>query len=287
MKRWLFPVFLILCILFSACGVRPESPAASEASPPPPPQDIVTSTVAPTAASVPTAVPTPEATAAPTPTPTPEVSAAPAHSSMYIDGQTTEDVIHYFNEVCLDSEFIESGDPSYVQKWAAPISYMLHGTYTQTDYEVLTGLVTQLNGIYGFPGMQECYEEHSANLNIYFCTQQELNDRMGAMAQNELLDGAVTFWYDGMNQIYDAIICIRTDLDQNIRSSVILEEIYNGLGPIQDTTLRPDSIIYQHSSDALALTELDTLILQLLYHPDILCGMDAVETETVIRSLYY
>jgi len=281
MKRRLFPVFLILCILFSACGMRPEAPVPPTATPAPTPQDISTFT------SAPALTPSPTATPEPTATPTPEVTAAPAHSPLYIEGRAPEDVIVFFNEVCLDSEFVESGDPSYVQKWATPISYMLHGAYTQTDYEVLTGLVTQLNGIYGFPGMQECYEENSANLNIYFCTQQELNDRMGAMAQNESLDGAVTFWYDGMDQIYDAIICIRTDLDQSTRSSVILEEIYNGLGPIQDTTLRPDSIIYQHSSDALSLTELDTLILQLLYHPDMHCGMGAAEAEAVIRSLYY
>jgi hypothetical protein len=90
-----------------------------------------------------------------------------------------------------------------------------------------------------------------------------------------------------MNQIYDATICIRTDLDQSLRNSVILEEIYNGLGPIQDTQMRPDSIIYQYSSDALSLTAVDELLLKLLYHPDMLCGLDASQAEAVIRTLYY
>ena len=264
----LLAVSLLLTSVFSGCTMRTETPA---------------STPAPTAAPTPepTAVPTPEPTAVPTATP------APAHSDLYIEGLSVEDVILYFNEVVLDSEFVTSGDPSYVQKWADPISFMLHGTYTQTDYEVLTELVTQLNGIEGFPGMYECWEESQARLNIYFCTQQELNDRMSNMTQDTSLDGAVTFWYDEGDRIYSEIICIRTDLDQTLRNSVILEEIYNGLGPVQDTTLREDSIIYQYSSTALSLTDTDILLLKLLYHPSMLCGMNPGEAHSVIRELYY
>ena len=96
----------------------------------------------------------------------------------------------------------------------------------------------------------------------------------------------MTFWYED-NAIYDATICYRTDLDQYLRNSVILEEIYNGLGPVQDTDLRSDSIIYSAFSEPQSLTEIDELILKLLYHPDILCGMNAEECEAVIRELYY
>ena len=72
-----------------------------------------------------------------------------------------------------------------------------------------------------------------------------------------------------------------------MRNSVILEEIYNGLGPVQDTDLRPDSLIYSAYSTPQELTEIDELILKLLYHPDMVCGMNAQECEAVIRQLYY
>jgi len=51
--------------------------------------------------------------------------------------------------------------------------------------------------------------------------------------------------------------------------------------------LRPDSIIYQEYSEVQDLTLVDWLILRLLYHPDMLCGMDAAQCEAVIRDLYY
>jgi hypothetical protein len=36
-----------------------------------------------------------------------------------------------------------------------------------------------------------------------------------------------------------------------------------------------------------SMTEVDELILKLLYHPQIQCGMDAQQCEAVIRQLYY
>ena len=68
---------------------------------------------------------------------------------------------------------------------------------------------------------------------------------------------------------------------------MILEEIYNGLGPIQDTSMRSDSIIYSEFSQPQNLTDIDELLLKLLYHPDILPGMNAQQCEQVIRALYY
>lgn len=208
----------------------------------------------------------------------------PEHSALYIPGVCVEDVILYFNEVCLDSEIINSGNPSYVQKWAEPIYYTLHGEYTDEDLATLSSFADWLNTVEGFPGISEAQVPEDTNLRIHFCSQSDMINLMGENFYG--MDGAVTFWYL-YDEIYDAIICYRTDLDQHLRNSVILEEIYNGLGPIQDTALRPDSIIYQGFSQPQCLTPMDELILQLLYHPDIRPGMDAQQCEQVIRALYY
>lgn len=171
-----------------------------------------------------------------------------------------------------------------MQKWTQPVRYALHGEYTEEDIATLSSFVQWLNTIEGFPRISQAQEPWEANLQIHFCTQSEMVDLMGDNFYG--MDGAVTFWYYD-NEIYDAIICYRTDLDQYLRNSVILEEIYNGLGPIQDTALRPDSIIYAEYSQPQSLTAVDELILKLLYHPDILPGMDAGQCEQVIRTLYY
>lgn len=251
----------LLLLLLCGCGKTITEP------------EVPPTTAAPTQA--PTVPPTEPPTAPPT---------EPPHSSLYLPDVAVEDVISYFNEVCLSAEFVNSGDPSYLQRWRTPISYAVLGDFTPEDLETISDFASWLNEIPGFPGMYITDDAASANLPIYFCDQQEMVDRMGDNFWG--MDGAVTFWYLD-DAIYDAIICIRSDLDRELRNSVILEEIYNGLGPIQDTSLRPDSIIYAEFSTPQKLTDMDKLILKLLYHPELSCGMSAAECESAIRNLYY
>ena len=262
-KRSIILLVLAAVLALSACdlSIPPEYNATTESSAPTETQPLTDPSTEPT-----------------------EATTLPPHSALYIPGLSVEDVITYFNEVCLDAEFNNNGDPSQVQKWTVPIAYTLYGTPTGADLSLLEEFTGWLNTIEGFPGIGETDDPWKANLRIHFCSQQELLALMGSNFEN--VDGGVTFWYMD-NEIYDAIICYRTDLNQYLRNSVILEEIYNGLGPIQDTALRPDSIIYSGFSDPQQLTEIDELILKLLYHPLIRCGMNAAECEAVIRQLYY
>lgn len=209
----------------------------------------------------------------------------PEHSPLYLENVPVEDVIRWFNEVSLDTEFSNGGDATLVQKWDEPIAFMVHGDYTEEDWATLTRFTQWLNTLEGFPGISETQDSAEANLNIHFTDAQGLVNIMGQDFVG--LDGAVTFWYDGENAIYQEVICIRTDLAQEVRNSVIMEEIYNGLGPVQDTILREDSLIWQGYSWPQELTAVDDLILRLLYHPAIARGMNALECEEVIRTLYY
>ena len=266
---------LLAALLLTACGetaAPTTQPAETQAT------EAPTETIA---------APT-ETTAAPTEAPTvPETTAAtePAHSSLYIEGLSVEDAIRYFNEVCLDAEFVNAGNATLLQKWITSIRYRIEGQPTEEDMAKLESFTAWLNTIPGFPGIAPAESQLATNLTIHFCTEQELLNILGDNFYGT--DGGVTFWYNGANQIYNAVICYRTDLDQYTRNSVILEEIYNGLGPVQDTDLRTDSMIYAGYSTPQALTAVDELILKLLYSPEIKCGMTVSECEAVIRSLYY
>lgn len=218
------------------------------------------------------------------PTETEPEPAKPPHSEFYIPGVEVDSVIRFFNEVCLDAEMIHSGNPRVLQKWVSPIRYELFGNYTAEDLAAFSAFTQWLNTVEGFPGILEAQSPEQTNLRIHFCTRPELVTIMGNGFSG--LDGAVTFWYED-DEIYNAVICYRTDINQYTRNSVILEELYNGLGPVQDTDLRPDSILYSGFSEPQQLTKMDELLLKLLYHPQLTCGMDAESCEAVIRQLYY
>ena len=208
----------------------------------------------------------------------------PEHSDLYIPGISVEDVILWFNEVALDSEFSYGGDATVIQKWMDPITYSIYGNATTEDLQILESFTDWLNTLEGFPGIYPAQEDEPVNLRIHFGDAQMILDELGPDYQN--VDGGIRYWYMD-NVIYDAIIGYRDDISQYTRNSVILEEIYNGLGLVQDTSLREDSLIWQGFSEPQSLTEVDELLLKLLYHPDILCGMNAGECEAVIRDLYY
>ena len=225
----------------------------------------------------------------PTQTLPPATTQAPAVPTeppvpLAIPGVSADDAVLYFSEVCLDAEFSDSEAADLVQKWASPILYTINGSPTEEDLQTFSVFVDWLNDLEGFPGLAEASTPELMDLRIHFCTEQELLAIMGSEYAGT--DGAVTFWFNDDNIIYDAVICIRSDLDQEVRNSVILEELYNCLGPVQDTLLREDSLIYQDYSTPQWLTPVDELILRLLYHPDIKPGMNQAECEQVIRSLY-
>ena len=107
------------------------------------------------------------------------------------------------------------------------------------------------------------------------------------MVNGEEATGATEFWYyTDTNEIHSARIGYRTDTDQSIRNSVLVEEIINTLG-ISDTVLREDSITYQYSDFNTSLSDVDWILLNLLYHPEIRCGMDADACAKVLPGLYH
>lgn len=206
----------------------------------------------------------------------------PEHSEFYIPGLEADQVIEYFNEVCLDSEHSSgSGDPTLVQKWEQEIRYDIFGEYTEEDLQVLDAFISWLNTVEGFPGMRRIKPNEGANLRMNFVDQRG----MAAVGAPEA-DGYVNFHYAN-NVIYEATIYYRKDIEQYTRNSVLQEEIYNGLGPAQDSELRQDSLIYSGFSTPQEPTQIDMLLIQLLYHPDIKAGMNEQECAAVIRQLYY
>ena len=136
----------------------------------------------------------------------------------------------------------------------------------------------------GLPRDPEVGPEEFPDLDIHFCDAEQMEWILGDWTRG--CDGGVTFWYEA-DKIWSATVCVRTDIPQTVRSSVILEELYNGLGPVQDTELRTDSIIWSGYSEPQWMTAEDMLILRLLYHPTLDPGMDREGCAEAIRALYY
>ena len=174
-----------------------------------------------------------------------------------------------------------------MQKWIDPIYYRIQGEPTEEDLAVLNDFFAQLNEVPGFPGIHAATEQDPVNLTIGFWDQETFDAEFFDMLQGDYATGATQFWYyTNTNDIYTARIGYRTDISQEERNSILIEEIVNTLG-ITDTVLRTDSIVYQYSDENLALSDVDWIILKLLYDPAIRCGMDFDSCSRIIPELYY
>lgn len=209
----------------------------------------------------------------------------PSHSKWYLPNCSQQQMFDYFEEIVLHMEY-STGNSAVVQKWNGPLRYRINGTATKKDLEVLTDLFAQLNKVAGFPGIYAADGEQE-NLTISFLGPEDFNTSFSACINGEDAYGATEFWYyDDTNEIYTARIGYRTDVDQTTRVSILIEEIINTLG-ISDTVLREDSIVYQYSNDNTALSDVDWVILKLLYDPQIKCGMNTDSCRDVVKKLYY
>ncbi len=267
---WLLAAVLLLC----ACGQ--------------PGRVTVPSYTAPTEqTTVPTDTAPTEQTTAPATT-MPTETTAPLHTPLYLPDCTVEEVLVYFEEVALRMEYTDgTGDATLVQKWTGPIHYRIYGTPTGEDLAALEALCVQLNAVAGFPGIYPASEDRPENLSLRFLDPEAFSDAFSEAINGETAFGAAQFWYyTDTNEIYTARIGCRTDIDQAVRTSVLTEEIVNVLG-ISDTQMRTDSIVYQYSDENTELSEIDWLILKLLYDPQIQCGMDFAQCSQMIQQLYF
>ena len=213
---------------------------------------------------------------------------APSHSELYLPECSQQQMQEYFEEVVLHMEYSDgTGVTSLVQKWLEPLCYRIYGSPTREDIAVLEALFTQLNEIPGFPGIFEASDDTPENLTIHFMDADDFRVAFADCVNGEDAYGATQFWYyTATNEIYTANVGYRTDLDQLTRTSILLEEIINMLG-ISDTVLRTDSIVYQYSNDNTALSDVDWVIVKLLYNSAIECGMNADDCSAILQELYY
>lgn len=203
---------------------------------------------------------------------------------------SAEEVLDYFSEVVLSSEY-GTGDASsqtLVRKWVTPVRYYLYGGYTDEDETWIEGFFDEMGELLpAFPGAERVSEREDATLTIGFYPESEFGREMAAYMDEKSADGCMTFWFDPETcEITSAVIGYNGSMPQDIRKSVILEELYQSLGIPDDTSVREDSVIYKYGSEISEFSDMDLCILKLLYLPEMKCGMGREECAEVIRKNY-
>ena len=196
-------------------------------------------------------------------------------------GFSVEAIAEYFDEIALHAEYGSSDNR--VHKWNDEIVMCVKGTPTAQDRLVLQSILWKMNSVYGFPGIRETVSEFEANLVITFANDAEYT-RITPSTINDSTDGFATCWWQN-SVIYKAEIGIRTSISQNERNSVIWEEMVQSTGLQNDSYLYPESLFYQGYNEVQEPTDLDWILFEILYHPDVPAGLSRAEALLLSTTL--
>lgn len=188
------------------------------------------------------------------------------------ESEGEKQILRYLNEVLLEKDFGE-GDGRVVRWIESPEVVLVEGSIEHR--KVLNRVLVQLNGALKGTSMRLRSVERSTSARLVevFMVPQS---RFGAIGRGRGFnpppnqDGYVWVkWNTEKKFIYRATVLVAVDrIEANLLQHVLLEEMTQALGPLGDTTVTPDSVMYEKGLDhgkAPNLGELDRRMLGLLY----------------------
>lgn len=185
--------------------------------------------------------------------------------------------------VCgVSAEYGDARD--VVVRWDGPIRVYVDGNLTRQDEKVLDDFLLELAiRVPEMPPIYRVYDESCANMSIHFCRTSRFGSYLTVYDTG--LIGCFTFYYEN-NRINRAVVCIGTDTSQRDRTSTLLEEITGALGLSNDHTLYTDSILHNDYNTATKLSEVDWMMLNILYSSHVKPGYTYDEVVNAINAFY-
>ena len=124
------------------------------------------------------------------------------------------------------------------------------------------------------------YKENDYDLSIDFISY----DKLYGIIKVQGVEGYSTIDFNN-DIIYKSNIYINSNLDNNIKRSVICEEILHSIGLKNDSKLIPNSVLYEYGSKVEDLSDYDILAVNILYSTYINCGMSDVAVNKILNNI--
>ena len=206
--------------------------------------------------------------------------------------------INYFLEVALKSEYADS--ERTIKKWDRDINIKVLGTPTPEDLKTLQTVIDEINTLVSGIRLQvvtlagqsiqniSSHNPHALgknpNVEIYFVPESKFSQY--EPNYQPLNYGFFWGWWNDNHAMHQSKILISTDgVTQQERSHLIREELTQSLGLMEDSEQYSDSIFYQGWTDTNHYAEIDKVVIEMLYRPEIHPGMTQSQVLEVFRTL--
>ena len=200
-----------------------------------------------------------------------------------------EKAFGYLREVLLNKEF-GAGSGSIVRWIESPDVVLVEGS--ETSRAVLNRVTKQLNdALEGTPTKLESVIESKKDrrIEVFMVPGSRFRaiGRTRGFKVHGKQDGYVwVFWDTRKKFIQRATVMVAVDrIDGDLLEHVLLEELTQSLGPLGDTTILPESVMFQRGSNhgrAPKLSDWDCRMLKLLYG-----HLKPGDEESEVREAYH
>lgn len=194
--------------------------------------------------------------------------------------QARLDALALLETCALGSEY--GGGRDFVLRWEEPLYIYVGGKPTKADRTALNDLLLDIAlRVPEAPPMFITTNQAEANVTIWYVKLKELPTYIANYTEGNW--GYFTYWYQN-NAINELQIGIATDVtNQKERNHLIQEEFIGGLGLANDHYAYSDSILYQPWTTVQQPSEVDWMMLNMLYSRRIRSGDN---WSTVYNALY-
>ena len=171
-------------------------------------------------------------------------------------------------------------------RWVDRIRIYLDGSPTKADIRQVDSFIMELSlRVPELPWIVRVESEEEANMVIHYCRLSEMESILPQYVEGNW--GMYSYSYHPNGEIFKATICIARDkANQSARNHLIREEIVGALGLTNGHEVYQDSILYRKWTTVQTLSDVDWLMLNLLYSPHVFPGWNHDQTMQALESYY-
>lgn len=203
-----------------------------------------------------------------------------------------KELVNYFSEVALSAEFHDNSDR--IVKWTEPMSlYIWKDGEFNRQVSIIRNTINKINNlIKGEFKIQLVDNYLKSNAVIFLLEKDEVELLVPSLFEGieEESSGLALIEYDLDNyEIKHAKIFIDINEPLQAQESIILEELTQSIGLMNDSEKYSNSIFYQNkaldSINTLEYSQMDMNIIKMLYHPKMKPGLNLKKAEKVIKQI--
>ena len=154
-------------------------------------------------------------------------------------------------------------------RWTNTIKLYVGGQPTTEDMKQLDDFIMEIaTHCPNVPNIRRVSDPGSANITLYYCPLDEMGNYVSNYVENNW--GFFYFWYNGSGSIYKAELAIASDVNSpESKVHLMKEELVGALGLSNDHYQYSDSILYGEWTTTQELSDLDWLMLNMYYDPEL------------------